>query len=78
MNPDLSKVRGEPPHFWKLVDGEILPMSRPEKIYRLAHHETFGVDNRGYIPDYETKKVHLQRTLAVAFIIGFILGGWLL
>lgn len=45
VDPDLSRVRGIPPHFWKLVDGAIVEMSRPEKVARLAHIAARGSVN---------------------------------
>lgn len=45
IDPDLSKVEGLPPHFWKLVDGEIVPLDAAEQTARQNHIEKFGVDN---------------------------------
>ena len=45
VNPDLSAVRAEPPHFWKLKDGKIVPMNRFEKRARLMDHKLSGVVN---------------------------------
>ena len=45
VNPDLSAVKGIAPHFWKLADGRIVPMSASEKQARLAEHAAHGVDN---------------------------------
>lgn len=45
IDPDLEAVRGIAPHFWKLVDGKVLPMNEREQKARLAHHEAHGVDN---------------------------------
>lgn len=47
VNPDLSKVRGLPPHHWKLgKNGSILPMSKNERLQRDQHIEKHGADNR--------------------------------
>ena len=45
LNPDLSAVKGIAPHFWKLEDGKIVPMSGEEQSARLKDHEERGVDN---------------------------------
>ena len=36
FNPNLEAVRGVPPHFWVRQAGEIVEMSRPRKLARLA------------------------------------------
>lgn len=50
VNPDRTKVRGIPPHFWKKVGNDLLPMTEEEKIVRLLHMEENGVIN-----DHDTK-----------------------
>lgn len=45
INPNLSQVKGIPPHFWKLENKKVVPMNRDEKLARLSDHEAFGVDN---------------------------------
>lgn len=35
INPSLTAVKGIPPHFWKLVEGKILPMDETERKERL-------------------------------------------
>jgi hypothetical protein len=45
INPDLSKVRSVPPHFWKLYDGEIVPMTDKEQHIRLKEISRYGIDN---------------------------------
>ncbi len=37
VNPDLKKVKGIPPHFWKLENNSIIPMNEVEKNARLIH-----------------------------------------
>ena len=44
-DPDLSLVKGIPPHHWKLEDGLIVPMTGSEKDARNADIEAHGVDN---------------------------------
>ena len=45
VNPDLSRVKGTPPHFWKIVGNQIHPMNFQEMAARLDHHARHGVDN---------------------------------
>lgn len=44
VNPDLSLVKGEPPHFWKMSAGSVVPMSRPEKLERLKDIDSEGIN----------------------------------
>jgi hypothetical protein len=44
IDPDLSHVSTTPPHFWKVYEGVILPMSDLEKKERIAHMSEYGVD----------------------------------
>lgn len=46
VDPDLSLVDGVPPHFWKLKDGLIVPMSPGEREARLNQIEKIGADNK--------------------------------
>lgn len=34
INPDLSQVKGIPPHFWKLQGKRVVPMTFEEKKFR--------------------------------------------
>jgi len=45
VNPDLKKVEGIPPHFWKMSAGEIIPMNEDERREREAHIATNGIIN---------------------------------
>src|ERR1044072_7340853 len=45
LDPDLSRVRGVDPHYWKVVKGEIYPMNHFEAELRRDHVERFGADN---------------------------------
>lgn len=40
VNPDLSMVRGVPPHFWTLIDGHIIPMNEEQKRVRIIQLES--------------------------------------
>lgn len=44
-DPDLTKVIGHPPHFWKFHDGEVVPLEGDERIERLKHISDHGADN---------------------------------
>lgn len=51
INPDLSKVQGLLPQFWKLDNGEVVPMTPKEIRYRKRHIEVNGMDNAiRYLP----------------------------
>jgi hypothetical protein len=45
VNPDLTEVKGIPPHFWKRKDRRIVEMTRPQKLARLAAIEAATVLN---------------------------------
>lgn len=51
IDPDRSKVKGIPPHFWKppadrmRVGGQFRPMNPDEMASREAQHRKYGVDN---------------------------------
>lgn len=46
VNPDLSAVKGVPPHHWKQdKQGRIVPMNPFEKAIRKNTHLKRGVDN---------------------------------
>lgn len=46
LDPNLSQVEGVPPHFWKLIGREILPMGESEKLARIDNINKHGIDNR--------------------------------
>lgn len=39
INPDLTEVKGLPPHYWKLVDGKVVPKTEKEKADMDALHK---------------------------------------
>lgn len=45
VNPDLSRVAGFPPHYWKLVGGAVFPLDAIERAKRDREHDQHGVDN---------------------------------
>lgn len=61
IDPDLSKVSGVAPHYWKLIDGgQIVPMSYNEEVARQAQIESSGIDNSIYSKKIEFKKQMLR------------------
>lgn len=51
IDPDLSKVAGLAPHYWRLVNESILPVPVLERPAIDTNHAMFGSDNditRGY------------------------------
>jgi hypothetical protein len=75
INPDLSKVKNIHKHFWKVKDGEIVEMTRPEKIARL---KMIGKQNNdpGLVQRViDSKKRHFKTEyLYATFMLGFVLG----
>jgi len=45
FDPDLSRVEGVMPQFWKIQDGEIYPMNSREIKYRKKVIQRHGIDN---------------------------------
>lgn len=83
INPDLSKVKGIPPHFWKRDGGQIVPMTDQEKVERLANIEKHGIHNNytlAPVTKKEHKRVNVRRMieLGVSFIVGIVVGGYLI
>jgi hypothetical protein len=79
IEPDLSRVKGVPSHFWKIKDGHVIPMTRPEKLKRLEEINKHGLDTVGcikppIIPQLDKKSMSIGAlitgiTLVVVFII---------
>lgn len=77
-NPDLSKVAGFSPQYWKLKDGEVVPLSYLERVARSEHIVANGAINEfmPYIEQSMVKKskafarVYWAKALAGAFIAG--------
>lgn len=75
-DPDLSAVKGIPPHLWKLEDGKIIPMTEPEASLREQHVHTYGADNiienvtikKIYNPWFKFIRKHWK--IGAAFILG--------
>lgn len=71
VNPDLRKVEGVPPHFWKISAGEVVPMDYDERLARSEHIAEHGIKNNAPldIPVEESKKIGLL-TKIKQFILG--------
>lgn len=67
LDPDRSKVERLHPHFWKMGNDEVLPMSAMEQKIRLGSIEQNGIDNS--IVKLSTKKVAKQFPFVAVFCI---------
>lgn len=65
INPDFSKVKGIPPHFWKCVDGKLEAMSADERSN--ASIDEHRIDNR---VDY-TKNVYKEELVKLRSLVKF-------
>ncbi len=45
IDPDLSHLRGVPPHHWRLAEGKIYAMNQVERNQRDRHIKTNGAIN---------------------------------
>lgn len=87
VNPDLTKVKIIPPHLWKRVGDEILPMDENEALTRLAHIDKYGVSNeeaKPYMPSnitlYVNSVIHRPLTFlkkVILFVSGALFVGLL-
>lgn len=71
IKPDLSQVKGVPPHFWKYEFGMILPMNADEQNERLRLIKEIGVDNETVITPQVVEQdmgVKLVKDLAAATV----------
>jgi hypothetical protein len=69
-NPDLSAVRGIPPHLWKLQSGQVVPMNAAEQAKRLMYSEPPANDVTSVLAKHLSK----QRNLTVLRIIALAAG----
>jgi hypothetical protein len=75
INPDMKKVEGTPPHYWKLVKGKVLPMSDAEKADRDAHIALHGVDNVVRVNVKTHRRSYKKlRAKVPPFLVGLALG----
>jgi hypothetical protein len=72
LNPDLSQVKGLPPHAWNLVDGLIVPASDKEAKNR--HKQLHNLVTPSPIP----VKSHLFIKYLVSFLAGAVVASALL
>lgn len=82
-SPDLSRVEGFPPHFWKVIGQEVHLMTPAEQAERVKQHEQFGVDNgrSDHAPDPRALELQALKAAARAawlggLIAGFFVGGF--
>lgn len=76
ISPDLSQVGEIPPKFWKLEDGKIAVMTRPEKVERLRQLETEDEDNKlPKAPLTLKQKAHVTALALFTAAPGFLLFG---
>lgn len=77
INPNLERVDGVPPHFWKFKDGEVFAMDDNEKEARIKEIEKYGVDNTIQSLDLKFKKnifkLHHLDWIAYGAIVGLLL-----
>lgn len=45
INPDLTDLKGVPPHFWKAQRGRLVPMNALERRFRIRDIEKNGSEN---------------------------------
>lgn len=45
INPDITKLTGLAPHFWKKSGNQLLPMTKSEQASRLQHINMVGLKN---------------------------------
>lgn len=63
INPDLSKVIGVAPHFWKLKKGKVLPMSPTERGARLKTIERIGIQNELVFIPYPKSRLTVKNIM---------------
>lgn len=73
-NPDLSAVKGLPPHLWKLVNNQVVRMTSKECVNRNDEVALTGVDNNTK-PLSKNKFVNIaKRRLQKSFLYGILVG----
>jgi hypothetical protein len=60
FKPDLSRVKGIPPHLWSVLDGEIVPMHEDHREERIKLIRELGAIN-----DIGFKIEHAQEMLSL-------------
>lgn len=73
INPDLSKVHRIPMHFWKLTKGQVVEMTRPEKIARMEDIEDHGADNK--VKFMELRKIKIRYPVKYYKIFSILIMG---
>lgn len=77
-NPDLSAVRGIPPHLWKLEDGRVIPMNADERKKRLASRKEAENYTHPILVKHLMKKQRLQVATAALAALAVSLLAFLL
>lgn len=75
IDPDLTAVSGIPPHYWKLFDNKVLPMTSLEIAERDLSIKLKGIDNTVVIDEPKKDKDYgswLFWSVLVALLVGFI------
>lgn len=76
IDPDLSAVKGHPPHYWKLLGGRVVPITNEEKIIRDAKLKKFqwGQESQKEFIKRVRKAVAMERAKYVAIAGSIVLG----
>lgn len=73
INPTFKNVKGIPPHFWKIVRGELHSMGEAEQKERLKAIKREGIDNFlriGKAPPREIIKKEFIWDNEILFVVG--------
>lgn len=74
IDPDLTEVRGIPPHYWKHDGRRHVPMTAEEKLAVDQHHDANGVDNDVSVPGSAKKQKRRDLTPLMWNVLAFALG----
>lgn len=75
INPDLSKVKGVKPHYWKLVKGEVLPMDQFERECRDRDIAKNGCDNDIFRHDAAEAPAYVAKFNTLPWVLALIIWG---
>lgn len=71
INPDISHLKDVPQIFWKLENGRVIEMTRPEKIQRLRQLKKHVVEQT-VIKHKNKKRVVLLLSVAIVILATII------
>jgi hypothetical protein len=77
-SPDLSGVRGIPPHHWKLENGKIVPMDAKERSERDRQLDKASVGVNPTLAEHFAKQQRMQVLLAGLLALGISIVTFLL